>query len=245
MKKFKIQICLLGYQHYLDKIERLQSYSSKLFEVTNCIEINQLPSCDLGFGWGYSDECICELLKSRKVNNDEVDLCLCFINTPIEDNYFTRDLSSFDSKTVLCSFYQVGSIFSDKNIDIFNYIHGIVLNEIVQIATLQRVDETHFQHDDTRNCLFDMCGEKHDITLKYSMPSLCPSCIAEIKLSAVDKDFIPLLNKEFKLFKKSPFYRIIDFVKKRPILSIVITFISTIIINILSSFFYELLKSLF
>ena len=37
MKKFKIQICLLGYQRYLDKIEKLQNYSSKLFEVTNCI----------------------------------------------------------------------------------------------------------------------------------------------------------------------------------------------------------------
>ena len=35
MKKFKIQICLLGYQRYLDKIEKLQNYSSKLFEVTN------------------------------------------------------------------------------------------------------------------------------------------------------------------------------------------------------------------
>ena len=33
MKKFKIQICLLGYQRYLDKIEKLQNYSSKLFEV--------------------------------------------------------------------------------------------------------------------------------------------------------------------------------------------------------------------
>lgn len=43
MKKFKIQICLLGYQRYLDKIEKLQNYSSKLFEVTNCIVIKQLP----------------------------------------------------------------------------------------------------------------------------------------------------------------------------------------------------------
>lgn len=48
MKKFKIQICLLGYQRYLDKIEKLQNYSSKLFEVTNCIVIKQLPPCDLG-----------------------------------------------------------------------------------------------------------------------------------------------------------------------------------------------------
>ena len=38
---------------------------------------------------------------------------------------------------------------------------------------------------------------------------------------------------------------VIDFVKERPILSLVITSISTIIINVLSSLLYELLKSLF
>lgn len=240
MKKFKIQICLLGYQRYLDKIEKLQNYSSKLFEVTNCIVIKQLPPCDLE--WGYSDNCINQLLTSSNIDNSNVELCLCFIDNPIEYNYFTRDLSEFDSKTVLCSFYQVETIFDEQNIDIFNYIHGIILNEIVQIATLHKVNEDYFLHDDTRNCLFDMCGLKKDIAIKYGVPSLCPSCIAKIESTAVDKEFVPLLNKEFKSFKKALFYRIIDFVKERPILSIIITFLSTIIINILSSFLYELLN---
>ena len=240
MKKFKIQICLLGYQRYLDKIEKLQNYSSKLFEVTNCIVIKQLPPCD--HEWGYSDNCINQLLTSSNIDNSNVELCLCFIDNPIEYNYFTRDLSEFDSKTVLCSFYQVEPIFDEQNIDIFNYIHGIILNEIVQIATLHKVNEDYFLHDDTRNCLFDMCGLKKDIAIKYGVPSLCPSCIAKIESTAVDKEFVPLLNKEFKSFKKALFYRIIDFVKERPILSIIITFLSTIIINILSSFLYELLK---
>ena len=90
-----------------------------------------------------------------------------------------------------------------------------------------------------------MCGLKKDIAIKYGVPNLCPSCIAKIESTAVDKDFIPLLNNEFKSFKKPLFYRIIDFVKERPILSLVITSISTIIINVLSSLLYELLKSLF
>ena len=128
MKKFKIQICLLGYQRYLDKIEKLQNYSSKLFEVTNCIVIKQLPPCD--HEWGYSDNCINQLLTSSNIDNSNVELCLCFIDNPIEYNYFTRDLSEFDSKTVLCSFYQVETIFDEQNIDIFNYIHGIILNDL-------------------------------------------------------------------------------------------------------------------
>lgn len=243
MKKFKIQICLLGYQRYLDKIEKLQNYSSKLFEVTNCVEIKQLPPCDLE--WGYSDKCIGQLLTSSNIDNNDVDLCLCFIDNPIECNYFTRDLSKFDSKTALCSFYQVQAILDEQNIDIFNYIHAIVLYEIVQIATLHKVNEDYFLHHATRNCLFDMCGIKNDIAINRGVPSLCPSCIAKIESAAVDKEFIPLLNKEFKSFKKLLFYRIIDFVKERPILSIAITFISTIIINILSSFLCDFLKIFF
>ena len=158
---------------------------------------------------GYSDNCINQLLTSSNIDNSNVELCLCFIDNPIEYNYFTRDLSEFDSKTVLCSFYQVETIFDEQNIDIFNYIHGIILNEIVQIATLHKVNEDYFLHDDTRNCLFDMCGLKKDIAIKYGVPTL---------------------------------FKVKSTCSIGPILSIIITFLSTIIINILSSFLYELLK---
>ena len=237
MKKVKISLCLLGYQRYMDKIEKLQNYSSKLFEVIECKEIKNLPN--IMHGWYYSDGCIMQLLKSNNIDNPDSDLCLCFIDHPIEGNYFTRDLNS---KTVLCSFHEVKEIFSKKNIYFFNYIHGIVLYEIVQIIALGRVEENYFIHDDTRNCLFDMCWRKEDIAINYSKPDLCSSCISKIESHAVEKDFIPLLRREFKTFRKPFFRRVIDFVKEKPILSIVITFISTIIINALSSYIYDWIK---
>lgn len=242
MKKFEIQLCLLGYQRHLDKIKKLQKYRSKLFHIIGCIEIRQLPPSDLD--WAYSDSIICNLLSANNVDNSDVDLCLCFIDHPIEDNYFMRDLSQFDSKTVLCSFFQTEDIFAAKNVDLFNYVHGIVLNNLVQIATLHEVDEKHFLHDDTRNCLFDMCGIKEDVAIKYSAPKLCTSCISKIESSAVDKNFLPLLNREFKSFKKMLFYRILDFIKQRPILAIVVTSIFTIVINVMSSFIYELIRAM-
>lgn len=212
MNKFKIQICLLGHQRYLNKIKKLQNYRSKLFEVTNCIEIKQLPACDLD--WAYSDECICELLTSKNIDNNSVYLCLWFIDNLIECNYFTRVLPSFDSKTVLCFFYQANKIFSENNVGFFNYLHGITLNELVQIAVLHKVNGNYFLHDDTWSYLFDICGLKKDIAIKYGAPSLYSACIDKIESSAVDKEIIPLLKKEFKSFQKLLFYRIIDFVKK-------------------------------
>ena len=240
MKKYQVRLCLLGYQRYKNTINRLRNFNSKLFEITDCLEIQQMPPCD--YNWIYTDDTICNLLAENKINNSSVDLCLCFTDQPIEANFFTRDLSDFDNKTVLCSFSQVEYIFAQKNVDLFNYVHGIVLNELVQIATLHKVDESFFLHDDTRNCLFDMCGCKEDITLKYSFPRLCTDCTSKIQKQAIDKNFIPLLENEFKTFKKPLFYRILDFVKQKPVLSILITLASSLIINLLSSFLFEMLK---
>lgn len=242
MKKYHIQLCLLGYQRYMDIIEKLQNYNSKLFVISNCIQIKQMPQTD--YDWTYTDDTICDLLTAHKIDNSSVDLCLCFTDLPIEDNYFTRDLSAFDSKTVLCSFYEADQIFSENNVDLFNYIHGIVLNELVQIATLHEVNEEYYLHDDTRNCLFDMCGLKNDIALKYGKPHICANCLSKIESNMIEKEFIPLLQKEFNGFKKPLFYRILDFIKKRPIISIAITFITTIIMNLISSYLFELLTDM-
>ncbi len=113
MEKIKVRICLLGYQRYLDQIKKLQNYSSELFEITDTVIINHLPESDTD-NWGYSDTTIVNILKTNNIKNDKYDLCMCFIDPPIEDNYFSRDLSLFDSKTVVCSLYQVEEIFEEK-----------------------------------------------------------------------------------------------------------------------------------
>ena len=153
-----------------------------------------------------------------------------------------RDLNNFDNKTFLCSFYEVDSIFKEKNIDIFNYVHGNVLNRLVQIETLGVINEEYYRHDDTRNCLNDMCGLKSDIAIKYGKPKLCPECREKIMSLAVNQDFLEILEEEFKTFKKPLFERILEFVKKRPVLSIFITAACTIILNIISSGLFELIK---
>ena len=242
MNKCKIQLCLLGYQSFQSEIDKLILFPSKLFEISNCITINQLPSCD--WEWGYTDQAIISLLNDHNVNNDKYDMCMCFIDSPIEDNYFSRDLVEFDNKTVLCSFYEVYSIFERNNIDIFNYIHGSILNRVVQIKTLGIINEDYYSHDDMRHCLYDKCGIKSQITKKYGDPKLCPECRSKISTLAVDQELITILEKEFKSFRKPLFYRIIEFIKKKPVLSILITIGSTIILNIIAAVIFELLKKL-
>ena len=179
MEKCKIQICLLGYQRYQNEIDRLCDLSSKLFEIVNCVAIKSLPTPDISF-IAYSDELIIKLLKSQNMDNSKYDLCMCFIDTPIEENYCSRDLQGFASKTVVCSSLGMKDIFKEAVVDFFNYFHGHILYEVVQMATLRVVDENQFIHFDTRNCLFDMCGVKDDVALKFDKPQLCSQCISKI-----------------------------------------------------------------
>ncbi len=126
-----------------------------------------------------------------------------------------------------------------KNINLFNYFHGSVLYHVVQIASIHRIDENHFLHDEPRNCLFDMCGNKKDIVLKYGEPKLCDECLLKIKSNYIDIEFLKKLNKEFKSFKPSPLERLVRLIRKKPIRSMVVTAISSIALNILASWLYE------
>lgn len=236
---------MLGYQRYKHEIDKLKNYSSKLFEVTEWLSIEQLPSSNSLNMWGYSDNQLTQILKTNNIDNSNVDLCMCFIDSPIECNYFSRELPGIDEKTVVCSFSGVEDILNSEDIEFFNFLHEAILYRVVLVAAFHTVNENHLTHDDTRNCLFDMCGMKKDIALKCSAPHLCPECKSKIGKKAMDPRFLPSLEKEFTSFKKPLFNRILDFVKRRPIVSILITIVSSIIFNLLSSLLYDLIKAFF
>ena len=245
MKKYKMRICLLGYQRHMHEIKKLEKYSSELFTIEDWLMIASLPSDNTGLAWGYSDRVISSILKESRIDNSNYDLCMCFIDAPIEGNFFSREIKDYDDKTVVCSFFGVEEILKSENVDFFNYIHGSIIYRIVLIAAFQSIDEHGHTHYDTRNCLFDMCGRKSDLTLKCSAPQLCPECISKIGSQAVDADFFPCLKKEFASFKKPLFHRILNFVKRRPIVSLLITIGSSVIFNLLSSLLYDWIKSFF
>ena len=237
MKRINVRVCLLGYQRHYDVLNRLNNFHSKIFKIVDTKKIDHLPECD--YEWGYSDEAITKILKAKKVCNNDVDLCLCFIDTPIFLNYYTRDLKIFDEKTVLCTFYDADEIFAQNKIDLFNYVHGIVLNETIQIVTNHKVDENQFCHTDTRGCIFDHCGNKKDIIIKYSKPKLCMECRNKIAGELVNNDFIDLLEAEFKTMRKKLFIRIIDFIESHTIFSMLIYFVVSVLINLISSILFE------
>ena len=101
-------------------------------------------------------------------------------------------------------------------------------------------------HDETRGCLFDMCGLKEDIIVSHANPQICPECESAMRRTLLPIDYIEQLKKEIKQIKKPLYYRLFDWIKMHPVLSILITSILAIILNIISSIiYYNIIRATF
>jgi hypothetical protein len=234
--KVSIQMVLLGTQLHIYAIEKLSKYKSELFFIHSTTSIAILPNTDLP-DWSYSKS----LLASLYEPSDETDITIGIIENKIEGNYFARRLGD---KNGILTFYQAEEILQGANIDLFNYL----LLSIYKMITLyqlsdKRINENSadFIHDETRGCLFDMMGNKHDLIHSAANACLCQQCEATLAKQKLPAHFIATLKKELKKIRKSRYNKIVEFVKRRPILSITITAISSIILNIIASCLYEML----
>ena len=142
----------------------------------------------------------------------------------------------------------VGVTLSSEKKNMFYIPEGFAHGFLVLSDTAEFVYKCTDVYDPTSEggipCLYDKCGIKSQITKKYGEPKLCHECRSKISTLAVDQELITILEKEFKSFRKPLFYRIIEFIKKKPVLSLLITIGSTIILNIIAAVIFELLKKL-
>ena len=241
MGKIKIKIIKLGeikHQEEWKYIEKLKKTKNSLFEIVDIKEA-KLPSADLDT-WGYSDKVLREKVKKCST----ADVVIGFIDAPIEDNYFSRSL--FENVGVV-TFYEADKIFKNAHVSLKNYILHEIYNSIVlfYMDSLSVEEAENFFHKDTRGCLFDMCGIKEDIIIGTTKPKICYECEAKIRKHIIPKDFLENIKKELKRLKKPLYYRITDWIKGHPILSMVLATLSAIVIDIGAALIYDVLKLVF
>lgn len=232
MKKIKIKLVRLGKQKHEDVFKKLKKYKSSIFEVE--IYRKDLPKCD--YNWGYSFKILKELLNAE--NNSDYDMCIGFIDTIIENNYFGKRLDEYN--TYIISFYEVDEILKKENINIFNYILVTMYRYITRYKL--RISGEQLVHDETRGCIFDMCGDKINVIYSCKEPIICNECRSKIDKYGCDEEYMKNLEKELKKIKKTVYYRISDFIKKKPILSLIIGILSSIGLNIFSCLLYDFIK---
>lgn len=230
MEKIKIQIIKIGMQRHNAIFKRLENYNSNIFQVS----FKQVPRPDCDLGWGFRFKTLNSIL-NNSFDKETNDLCIGFIDTQIERNYFSKRLSNYDIYVV--SFFEIDKFLECNNIDIFNFL----LLTIYRSTSRFKAKGLPVAHDETKGCLFNMCGMKEDIIYSSSTPIICKECHS-LLLQHCDSQFLNDIILELSKVRKSIYYRIKDFIELHPWLSLTIGIVLSITLNILSNFIFEIIK---
>lgn len=241
MEKIKIKIGIIGYLPFSFNQKKIEKWKSKLFSITEIAQYNINSQKSDSGSWEYSDAILSQELPPRQ---DE-DIFIGITYVPIECNYFSRRL---DNNRIIISYFDIHQVISQNNIPIENLLLRIVYaSSIVYLCEKNipttKTMEIEFLHDDTRGCIYDMDGNKYDIIYSLDQPKLCNSCIEKLRKKKITEELIQSAINELKNIKKDPYWQIANFIKKRPLISISLTFIFGVIMSIVANYLYDFIET--
>lgn len=234
----EINLVLFGHIHYPINWDHVTKFTSKIFKIGSFNQISSISQESDGPWFEYSDQNLLEELNG-KLDNDGNKINFLVTKVKLEDNWYIRILNP---NTVVISLFETADILKSENIKIENFI----LKALIKASLIQNIyrnlssDVYLIAHEETRGCLFDMNYNKYDIIHNTNQASLCSKCSAEIDTKNLPNGFKSDVEKELQRLKKDLFYKISDFVKAHPILSIIIGGAFGITINVASSYIYQL-----
>ncbi len=241
MNKTQIKIVIIGHlRHSLD-FKKIKQNKSSFFEICQIETINNIPSSE-------NDNGYLDITYSRKeteniLNNVNFEgIVLGIMNYRFDDNFYMH--RSGDNKLCL-SIADIDILLLNNGISLENFILKNIYEIVVfknALNDLTSDDIYNLIHQDTRMCLFDMNGDKYDVVYNTEKPIICDECKTFLNKKSLPENFIKTLEKELKKIKKPLLCTVEIFIKKYPLLSILLTVLSTIIINLISNGIWELLK---
>ena len=237
MDKLKIKIVSLGQLPFKFDKKKIEKWKSDVFEIVGEIETLKLPSKTGTDYHNYSDKNLAESLP-EKFN---ADILIAMTNVPLEYNWYSRRLSS---NRVCFTFFQMADILRPNNIPLENFalrlIYSMTLmyrrhgNTLPDSAT-----STNFRHANTEGCLFDFNGIKSDIIYSTVKPTLCDDCVSRLQKEKVTKEMVDKVKKELKTIDKDFYFKVTDFMKEKPFLSLAISILTAILLGVLGSIIYD------
>lgn len=232
-----IELIKIGHLPFELDLNKIIGWKSKVFRVSRDVRSFGFNlNADLD-GWGYSDQAII----SQFPDNCNSDFQIAIVNFPIEDNWYSR---RFDQNRIVFSFHEIKEFLERKNIPLENAILRVLYAYTLlykrsgnRIPSLY--ENASFTHDETRGCLFDMNGIKSDLTESCDSPIICLDCEASLKRERVSIDDISCIKKEISKIGKPMYYKLVEFAKVHPIISILISGLFAIFLNVVSSYIYD------
>jgi hypothetical protein len=240
--KIKIKIGIIGYLPFYFDRKFIKKWKSDVFEIVGDIEeYNFNKKADMT-SWGYSDSIMEKVLPETI----DADFFIGVIYVPIEDNYYARRLSS---NRIILSYFEIYNFLKQEHIPIENFLLRAIYEYILVYKTFRNIPSNEsgiripYLHDASRGCIFDMNGQKSNVVYSLDCPIICDKCTEKIKDNRVEYNYIELVKKEIRRIKKECFYRIAEFIKKRPGISLMLSASLGILLNLIASVIYSLIKS--
>jgi hypothetical protein len=237
MKKVRIKLGIIGYLPFDFNRKLVKNWKSDVFEIVDDIDDFHFTKDSDTSNWAFSDR----LLSKELPIKYEGDFFMGITYVPIEANFYCRRL---DHNRVVISFAEIYNILKTENIPIENFIlRSLYASCLVYLRNEQTIPKSTewlgYTHDDTRGCLFDMNGSNiDDIIFSLDHPIICDECTNRLRQEKVPDSTTELIKKEIKRIRKAKYYKIAHFVKRKPLLSILLSGIFGIFISLSASIIY-------
>lgn len=238
-----IAIVQLGFIKHKIDFQMLKDWQSDIFKVCQIEVCNNVPDGN-GDWQTFLDDDLPAIVKRVA----QSDFTIAITEYALEDNFFIRRI---DDNCVAISLHFISDILENEHIPIENFIlRNIYMLSIIYEKYNRDIPPSHVTipdilHDETRSCIFDMCGLLADARYSSAQPCICSQCQAVLDKSQLDANTRHSLGRELKRIQKPLYYRISDFIKSHPIWALVITSLYGIILGVATNGIYDLVKTVF
>lgn len=240
--QYKVTLIRLGHIQHLVDFNMIRRWKSDLFAITGIECIDNLPCSDVEDGYldiKYTKSSLKNLISCP----ENSDYAIAIMPYRFEDNFYMHRISN---KCVIVSLYGISEILKADNISIEHFI----LKQLYEICAIKHLindlssdDVYQLVHSDTRGCLFDLNGERTDILYNTEEPIICEECKGKFKSKQTPSEIIKTLECELRKIKKPLALRAERWIKRYPLLSIIVSVLTAITLNILANFLWEYIKS--
>ncbi len=214
-------------------VKIIKKIKSKFFVIKNIDFKKNNPNCSNGFylNQSYTDE----QLNNLTVSTPNM-LNVIIVNAELEDGFYIRGLSK-DKVAISTKVIEDILIFNDIPLGLF-LKRSLIELVVLYIEFGYELDDNMYKivHSETRGCLFDLNADLRDIKYNIESPIICEECSARLAGNQKTSKHLNTIQNELKNIKSPFLLRIERKIKAYPILSILITILSTIFLNIISHF---------
>ncbi|MDR0497902.1 MAG: hypothetical protein LBH42_09830 [Treponema sp.] len=234
LEQKKILIIRLGQQRDDKSYEKLARCKSRLLQFTvmrdylkldHTLKENKDVTTET-----YDAALLAAYMQEQKsLRLDEYDLVLGCLDRPINgEEQILAEVSKDIERNkyyIMCT-TNIMERLNNGNVSLLNYLLNIIYG--MYTRKFLGIDP---EYHESPGCLLDYCFLERDLIVGCSKPVLCEECEAGV----TDKETAAQLNRELRRIRVPLYIRLIDYVKQRTVLSMVIAVVVSLFFGVLSN----------